>query len=105
MKALVAEIYKDHCIAITRDGRFIRQGIPAGAYEIGDEIVIEAAELYAAGTRPARKSFSMLARLSAGFAAIVILGGGVYLGIKYVGPEFSFSPVKVALQVAQAKTA
>ncbi|MCJ7714214.1 anti-sigma factor domain-containing protein [Candidatus Bathyarchaeota archaeon] len=103
MKASVIEIYKNYCIVITRDGRFVRQDMPVGACEIGDEIVIEAADLFTAGARPARKSFGMLARLSVGFAAIDILSGGAYLGINYAGPGFAFSPVKAASQVAQAK--
>ena len=104
MKAYVAEINKDYCIVITEDGRFIRQDMPAGAYEIGDEIVIEAADLFTLMEKPLKKPFGMFARLAAGFAAIVILGGGAYLGIKYAGPGFAFSPVKVAAQAAQAKT-
>ncbi len=105
MKALVAEIHKDHCIVITEDGRFIRQDMPAGAYEIGDEIIIDTADLFTAREKPVKKPFGMFARLAAGFAAIVILGGGAYLGIKYAVPGFAFSPVKVASQAAQAKTA
>ena len=78
--------------------------MPAGAYEIGDEIVIEAADLFAVKEKPLKKPFGIFARLAAGFAAIVILGGGAYLGIKYAGPGFAFNPVKVASQEAQAKT-
>jgi hypothetical protein len=104
MKASVVEIHKDYCIVLTRDARFIRQVMPAGAYEIGDEIVIEAADLLTVREKPLKKPFGMFARLAAGFAAIVILGGGAYLGIKYAGTGFAFSPVKVASQAAQAKT-
>jgi hypothetical protein len=104
MKASVVEIYKDYCIVLTRDGRFLRQDVPAGAYEIGDEIVIEAAGLTAVNEKPLKKPFGMFARLAAGFAAIVILGGGAYFGIKYAGPGFTLNPVKVASQEAQAKT-
>ena len=104
MKASVVEIYKDYCIVLTRDGRFIRQEMPAGAYEIGDEIVIEAADLFSVKEKLQKKPFGMFARLAAGFAAIVILGGGAYLGIKYAVPGFTLNPVKVATQEAQAKT-
>jgi hypothetical protein len=104
MKASVAEVHKDYCIVITQDGRFIRQDKPAGSYEIGDEITIEAADLSAAREKTGGKPFGMFARLAAGFAAIVILGGGAYIGIKYAGPGFAFSPVKAVAQAAQAKT-
>jgi hypothetical protein len=105
MKASVLEIHKDHCIVITEDGRFIRRDMPAGVYEIGDEIVIEASDLLTAVEKPLKNPFGMFAKLAAGFAAIVILGGGAYLGIKYAGPGFAFNPVKIASQSAQAKTA
>ncbi|HEX7561350.1 MAG TPA: anti-sigma factor domain-containing protein [Candidatus Humimicrobiaceae bacterium] len=104
MKASVVEIYKDYCIVLTRDGRFIRQDMTAGAYEIGDEIVTESAGLFAVKEKPQKKPFGIFARLAAGFAAIVILGGGAYLGIKYAGPGFTLNPVKVASQEAQPKT-
>lgn len=105
MKASVIEIHKNYCIVITQDGRFIRQDMLAGAHEIGDEIVIEAADLFTAGKKTGSKSFSMFAKLAAGFAAIVILSGISYLGIKYAGSGFSINPVKAASQVAQTKIA
>src|SRR4030065_959308 len=39
MKAVIIEIYKDYCIVMTKDGQFLKQNIPAGVFEIGDEIV------------------------------------------------------------------
>jgi hypothetical protein len=104
MKASVVDIHKDYCIVITQDGRFIRQDTPAGSYEIGDEIVIETADLFTAMEKPLKKPFGIFARLAAGFAAIVIIGGGAYIGIKYAGPGFTPNPVKVASQAAQEKT-
>jgi len=103
MKASVVEIHKNYCIVITRDGRFVRQDMNAGVHEIGDEIVIDDADLFTAGVKTGSKSFSLFARLAAGFAAIVILSGISYFGIKYAGWGFPFSPVKAAVQVAQAK--
>jgi hypothetical protein len=105
MKASVAEIYKDHCILITEDGRFVRYNTPAGAYEIGDEIIIEDADFFAAGEKSAKRSFGMFAKLAAGFAAIVILSSVSYFAIKYAGSGFSFSPANAATQIAQAKIA
>ena len=45
----------------------------------------------------------MFARLAAGFAAIVILGGGSYLGIKYAGTGFCFQPGKSCLTGSTGK--
>ena len=45
MRAVVIEIYKNHCIAVTPDGRFIKQSIDQGEFEIGDEIMVEAGHL------------------------------------------------------------
>ena len=104
MKASVVEIHKNYCIVFTADGRFIRQDIPAGAYEVGDEIIVDAAALSNVFEKPLKKPFSMIARLAAGFAAIVFLTGGAYLGIRYAGLGFAFTPVKVASEAAQAKT-
>jgi hypothetical protein len=105
MKASIVEIHKNYCIVMTLDGRFVRHDVPAGAFELGDEIFIEAAEFLSANDKTVKKPFGMFAKLAAGFAAIVILGCGTYFGIKYAGPGFAFSPVKSASQAAQAKTA
>jgi len=40
MKAVIMEIHKDYCIVMTKDGQFLKQNIPAGVFEIGDEIVV-----------------------------------------------------------------
>jgi len=41
MRAIVIEIHKNYCIAVTPDGRFIKQRIAQGELEIGDEIIVE----------------------------------------------------------------
>ncbi len=71
MKAIVMEIHKDYCIAMTGDGRFIRQAITAGELEIGDEIMIEEAVFEASG-RDWIKTFAIAA------AAILVIGFGSY---------------------------
>jgi len=40
MKAVIIEIHKDYCIVMTKDGQFLKQNIPAGVFEIGDEIMV-----------------------------------------------------------------
>jgi len=76
MKAVVMEIHKDYCIVMTEDGQFLRQEIPAGGLEIGDEIVIEKAYYY---ERRASwvKSFAIAA------AVMVVLALGAVLGVRY----------------------
>ena len=104
MKASIVEIHKNYCIVFTADGRFIRQDIPAGAYEIGDKIIVDVTAISNVFEKPLKKPFSMFAKLAAGFAAIVILTGGAYLGIRYAGLGFSSAQVKVASEAVQAKT-
>jgi len=41
MRAVVIEIHKNYCIALTSDGRFIKQPVEQGELEIGDEIMVE----------------------------------------------------------------
>jgi len=76
MKAVVMEIYKDYCIVMTKDGQFLRQEIPAGGLEIGDEIVIEKAYYY---ERRASwvKSFAIAA------SVVVVVAVGSVLGVRY----------------------
>ncbi len=104
MKASIVEIHKKYCIILTADGQFVRQDVPAGAYEIGDEIIIDAADFLDVKEKPLKKPFSIFAKLAAGLAVIIILGGVSYLGIKYAGLGLAFSPVRVASEAVQAKT-
>ena len=71
MKAVVIEIHKDYCIAMTPDGMFVRQAVPAGELEIGDEIIIEE-ETFKAPGRDWIKTFAIAA------AAILVIGFGSY---------------------------
>jgi hypothetical protein len=74
MKAVVLEIHKKYCIMVTEDGQFLKQDIPAGNLEIGDEIIVEKALAYPAG----RNWLSKLA-IAAAVVAVVGLGGfGLY---------------------------
>jgi hypothetical protein len=46
MKAIIVEISKDYCIVMTRDGQFLKQRIPPGFFELGDEIIVSKEYVY-----------------------------------------------------------
>lgn len=71
MKAVIMEIHKEYCIVMTGDGRFIRQAVPAGELEIGDEIIVEE-ETFTAPSRDWIKTFAIAA------VAILVIGFGSY---------------------------
>jgi len=71
MKAVIMEIHKEYCIVMTGDGRFIRQAVPAGELEIGDEIIVEE-ETFTAPGRDWIKTFAIAA------VAILVIGFGSY---------------------------
>ncbi|MFC2159258.1 anti-sigma factor domain-containing protein [Actinomycetota bacterium] len=71
MKAIVMEIHKDYCIVMTGDGRFIREAVPAGELEIGDEIIIEE-ETFAVPSRDWIRTFAIAA------VAVLVVGFGSY---------------------------
>ena len=71
MKAVVMEIHKDYCIVMTSDGRFVRQAVPAGELEIGDEVIVEE-ETFTATNRDWIKTFAIAA------VAILVIGFGSY---------------------------
>jgi len=71
MKAVVIEIHNDYCIAMTPGGMFVRQAVPAGELEIGDEIIIEE-ETFTAPGRDWIRTFAIAA------AAILVIGFGSY---------------------------
>lgn len=68
MRAVIVEIYKHYCIAVTPDGRFVRQPVDQGEHEIGDEIMIEARHL--APGRDWMRTFAIAA------AAVIVIGLG-----------------------------
>jgi len=94
MKAVVIEIHKDYCIAMTPDGMFVRQAVPAGELEIGDEIIIEE-ETFTAPGRDWIRTFAIAA------AAILVIGFGSY-GIFRVFSGFTRGGGEVAM-VADAE--
>jgi hypothetical protein len=68
MRAVVIEIHKHYCIAVTPDGRFVKQSIEQGELEIGDEIMIEAGHVV-----PGRDWIKTLVIAA---AAVVVIGFG-----------------------------
>jgi len=77
MKAVVMEIHKDYCIVMTEDGQFLRQEIPAGRLEIGDEIVI-VKEYYYERRASWVKSFAIAA------SVVVVVAVGSVFGVRYL---------------------
>jgi hypothetical protein len=77
MRAVVIEIHKHYCIAVTPDGRFIKQHTDQGELEIGDEIVIEA--WHAAPSRDWIKT------LAIAFTAVLVIGFGSWVMFRIFG--------------------
>jgi hypothetical protein len=92
MKALIVEIKRKYCIIVTPDGRFLKKAMPAGNYEIGDEVLIDETNT---GAKHAghRFSFGMPARIAAGFAVAAILVTGAYFGARYIGSAGIAAPI------------
>jgi len=79
MKAVIMEIHKDYCIVMTKDGQFIRQNIPAGVFEIGDEIVISKEYSY----EPKTIRAGWLKSLSVASMAVVVVAVLSIFGVWY----------------------
>lgn len=103
MKALIVEIKRKYCIIVTPDGRFLKKAMPAGNYEIGDEVLIDENNT-AAKNAGHRFSFRMPAKIAAGFAVAAILVTGAYFGARYISSAGSASPM-VASAPAEVKDA
>lgn len=72
MKAVIMEICKDYCIVLTTDGQFLKQKIPAGVFEVGDEIKVSKEYVY----NPRKISINWVKNiaLAASVAVILIIG-------------------------------
>lgn len=79
MKAVIMEIHKDYCIVMTKDGQFLKQNIPAGVFEIGDEIVISKEYSY----EPKTIRASWLKSLSVASMAVVVVAVLSIFGVWY----------------------
>ena len=79
MKAVIIEIHKDYCIVMTKDGQFLKQNIPAGVFEIGDEIVIAKEYSY----EPKTIKAGWLKSLSVASMALVVVAVLSIFGVWY----------------------
>lgn len=93
MKAFIVEIYKNYCIVMTADGQFMRQEIPAGLHEIGDEIILE--EPVTSDSKKGMTVAGIISRVAIGFAAVAIVVAGTYFGIRYIGTPGSVKEVSL----------
>src|SRR3972149_1147813 len=80
MKAVIMEIHKDYCIVMTRDGQFFKQNIPAGVFEIGDEIVVSKEYSY----KPKAIRVSWLRSLSIAAMVVVVVAVVSIFGVWYL---------------------
>ncbi len=79
MKAMIMEIHKDYCIVMTKDGQFLKQNIPAGVFEIGDEIVVVREYSY----EPKTIKAGWLKSLSVASMAVVVVAILSIFGVWY----------------------
>ncbi|MBN2073022.1 MAG: anti-sigma factor domain-containing protein [Actinobacteria bacterium] len=80
MKAVVLEVHKNYCVVVTVDGQFLRQDIPAGSLEIGDEVIIGDAVTY-----PVKRNWIKRLAIASAAAIVVILSG---FGLYKILPEY-----------------
>jgi hypothetical protein len=80
MKAVIMEIYKDYCIVMTRDGQFLKQAIPAGVFEIGDEIVVSEGYVY----RPKLVKVGWMKSFAVGTMIVVMVAVVSIFGVWYL---------------------
>jgi hypothetical protein len=81
MKAVIMEIHKDYCIVMTEDGRFLKRKIPAGVFEIGDEITVDIEMAFEPVIKPRR---SMVGRYVASALVVVVIVAGAIIGERFI---------------------
>ncbi|MDD3819638.1 MAG: anti-sigma factor domain-containing protein [Actinomycetota bacterium] len=83
MKGVIIEIGKDYCIVLTKDGQFIRQKIPHGVFEIGDEIVVTQEDSY---REPAMANIKMkrIRSFAMAVSVVLVLVVGSIFTVKYM---------------------
>ena len=86
MKAVIMEIHKDYCIVVTEDGRFLKRKIPAGVFEVGDEIVIDQELSFEPAKAPRASWFG---RYAATAVILVVIIAGVIIGVRYIRQYYS----------------
>ncbi|MFA5014657.1 MAG: anti-sigma factor domain-containing protein [Actinomycetota bacterium] len=79
MKAVIMEMHKDYCIVMTKDGQFLKQNIPAGVFEIGDEIAVSKEYAY----EPKTVKVGWLKNLSIAYMTMIIVAVLSIFGVWY----------------------
>ncbi len=79
MKAVIIEMHKGYCIVMTKDGQFLKQNIPVGVFEIGDEIVVAKEYSY----EPKAIKAGWLKSLSVASMAVVVIAVLSIFGVWY----------------------
>src|SRR4030066_996272 len=81
------EIGKDYCIVMTGEGQFLKQRVPPGIIEVGDEIIVSEKHAF----KPAIINVKMFRARSFAVAAsvIVILAVGSIFGVQYLRNYYS----------------
>ncbi|MDD5622843.1 MAG: anti-sigma factor domain-containing protein [Actinomycetota bacterium] len=79
MKAVIMEIHKDYCIVMTKDGQFLKQNIPAGVFEIGDEIAVSKEYAH----EPKTVKVGWLKNLSIAYMTMIIVAVLSIFGVWY----------------------
>ncbi len=74
------EIRKGYCIILTRDGRFLKQVIPPGVFEVGDEITVSEEYVY----KTKRIDISRVKTLSLAASIIIILATVSFFSFWYL---------------------
>jgi len=77
VKAVIMEIHKDYCIVMTEDGQFVKQRVPAGVFEIGDEIIVERQYSY-------EPKVSRVVRFAIAASVVVVVAVGSVLVVRYL---------------------
>jgi hypothetical protein len=80
MKAIIIEIGKDYCIVLTRDGQFLKQRIPAGVFELGDEITVSEEYEY----KPLASNIKLIKNFSMAASVAIILIAASVFGVWYM---------------------
>ncbi len=80
MRAVIMEIHKDYCIVMTKDGRFLKQEIPPGVFEIGDEITISEGYVY----KPKTIKVGWFRSFAVGAVVVAVVAVLAVFGVWYV---------------------
>ncbi len=80
MKAIIMEIGRDYCVVLTRDGQFLKQKIPSGVFELGDEITVSEEYEY----KPLVSNIKLIKNFSMAASVAIILIAASVFGVWYM---------------------